>query len=357
MHRIVQTIFILRIMYEWISFSVLARVWAVLCLIIFASGCEDPHASVRFAGVTMATQYVVTIARGGTLTAHEVKPRVDALLVDVNKSMSTYDPESELSRLNANPSTDWIPVSAPLYRVLDAAKQIGAASGGAFDVTVGPLVNLWGFGPDIRGDFPTDVQIRATLARVGQANFELQAAPPGLRKRRADLAIDLSGIAKGYAVDAVAELLERLGATDYLVEIGGEIRARGRNAAGEPWRIGIESPVSERREIAQTVALTRSGMASSGTYRNFFERDGVRYSHMIDPTTGYPVAGELAGVTVLHDSAMVADAWATALMTLGADRAPAVAEKEGIAALFFSVVADKVVSAPNAAFKAAFGHE
>lgn len=344
-------------MVEWICSSLNARVCVTLCLIVFAGGCEDPRASVRFSGVTMATQYVVTIARGGELTAQFVKPQVDALLLDVNKSMSTYDPASELSRLNANPSTDWIAVSAPLYRVIEVAKQIGAASEGAFDVTVGPLVNLWGFGPDMREDFPSDTAIRARLERVGQEQIELQAAPPRLRKRRADLAIDLSGIAKGYAVDAVAELLESLGATDYLVEIGGEIRARGRNAAGEPWRIGIESPVSERREIAQTVALTRWGMASSGTYRNYFERDGVRYSHMLDPTTGYPVTGDLAGVTVLHASAMVADAWATALMTLGADRAPALAEKEGIAALFFSVTADKVVSEPNAAFKAALGHE
>lgn len=344
-------------MYAWIYSAVLTRASVALCLIVFASGCENPPASVRFAGVTMATQYVVTIARAGELTAQAVKPQVDAVLVRVNKSMSTYDPASELSRLNANPATDWIAVSPPLYYVLDAAQRIGAASDGAFDVTVGPLVNLWGFGPEMRQDFPSEPAIRALLERVGQEQIELQAAPPGVRKRRADLAIDLSGIAKGYAVDQVAELLESLGATDYLVEIGGEIRARGRNAAGEPWRIGIESPVSERREIAQTVALTQSGMASSGTYRNFFERDGVRYSHMLDPTTGYPVTGELAGVTVLHDSAMVADAWATALMTLGANRAPAIAEKEGIAALFFSVVADKVVSEPNAAFKAALGHE
>lgn len=333
------------------------RSCVTLCLIVFASGCENPPASVRFAGVTMATQYVVTIARGGELTAREVKPQVDTLLVGINKSMSTYDPASELSRLNANPATDWIAVSAPLYHVLEAAQRIGTASGGAFDITVGPLVNLWGFGPEPRRDFPADAAIRAMLERVGQEQIELQAAPPRVRKRRTDLAIDLSGIAKGYAVDAVADLLERLGATDYLVEIGGEIRARGRNAAGEPWRIGIESPLSERREIAQTVALTRSGMASSGTYRNFFERNGVRYSHMLDPRTGYPVTGNLVGVTVLHDSAMVADAWATALMTLGADRAPAIAEKEGIAALFFSVTADKVVSVPNAAFKAALGHE
>ena len=340
-----------------IASPTLTRLCVLVCVIAFASGCGNEDPGVRFTGVTMATQYVVTIAQPGGLSAREVKPHVDALLVDINKSMSTYDPASELSRLNANPSTDWISVSAPLYHVLAAAQRIGTESAGAFDVTVGPLVNLWGFGPERRREFPDAAAIRAVLARVGQAHFELRATPPGLRKRRADVAIDLSGIAKGYAVDAVAELLESLGATDYLVEIGGEVRARGRNEAGEAWRIGIESPVSERREIARTVALTRSSLASSGTYRNYFEHDGVRYSHMIDPTTGYPVTGNLAGVTVLHDSAMVADAWATALMTLGATRAPTVAANAGIAALFFSVTADKVVSEANEAFKAAIGHE
>jgi thiamine biosynthesis lipoprotein len=339
------------------SHSDAPRLNVALFLIALTAGCGEARPGVRFSGVTMATQYVVTIAQPGGLTASEVQPRVDALLVDINRSMSTYDPDSELSRLNANPSTDWIALSAPLYHVLDAAKRIGRASGGAFDVTVAPLVNLWGFGPEVRADFPAGTAIREVLRRVGQEHFELRGEPSGLRKRRGDLTIDLSGIAKGYAVDAVAELLEILGVTDYLVEIGGEIRARGRNAAGEPWRIGIESPVSERREIAQTVALTNTGMASSGTYRNYFERDGVRYSHMIDPTTGYPVTGNLAGVTVIHDSAMIADAWATALMTLGAVRGPAVAREAGIAALFFGATAAKVVSDPNEAFKAATGHD
>lgn len=333
------------------------RVGIMLGLILLASGCADADRHVRFAGVTMATRYAVTIARAGALEADAVQARVDALLLDINKCMSTYDPASELSRVNANPSNDWIAVSAPLHHVLQAAKRIGTASGGAFDVTVGPLVNLWGFGPDEREDFPAEADIRETLERVGQTWIEVRDEPPGLRKQRADIAIDLSGIAKGYAVDAVAALLESLGARNYLVEIGGEIRARGHNTNDEPWRIGIESPVSDRREIAHTVALTGAGMASSGTYRNFFERDGVRYSHMLDPATGYPVSGPLAGVTVLHESAMVADAWATALMTLGAARAPAVAARAGIAALFFSVTADKVSSEPNDAFKRALGHD
>ena len=344
-------------MCRWFLHDGPLRLCAALCLIALMAGCGKPQPGLRFSGVTMATQYVVTIANPGGLSISEVKPRVDALLVDINRSMSTYDPNSELSRLNANPSTDWIAVSDPLYHVLVAAKRIGRASAGAFDVTVGPLVNLWGFGPEVRTGFPDAAAIREVLERVGQQRFELRDAPASLRKRRVDLMIDLSGIAKGYAVDAVAELLEGLGATDYLVEIGGEIRARGRNDNGEPWRIGVESPVSDRREIAQTVALTGAGMASSGTYRNYFEHEGVRYSHMIDPQTGYPVKGDLAGVTVIHDSAMVADAWATALMTLGGVRARAIATEAGVAALFFTIAADKIETEENAAFKAAIVHK
>jgi len=333
-------------------FAVMA---SLIAFTLIGSGCERSRQALEITGVTMATQYAVTVVEPRQTDAVALKRRIDARLAAINAVMSTYDPDSELSRLNANASTDWISVSDSLHAVLAAARAIGRESGGTFDVTVGPLVNLWGFGPEERDGVPGDDEIDIAMRRVGLDKFELRGVPKSLRKRRGDITIDLSGIAKGYAVDEIAGMLEAQGETDYLVEIGGELRANGQNRTGNPWRIGIENPLSGIRDIGRAVPLTNTGMASSGTYRNFFDVDGVRYSHMIDPKSGWPVRDSLAGVTVIHRSAMIADAWATALMTLGLERAQKIAAAKNVAALFFSVAADNPKSVPNAAFNAAIG--
>jgi len=299
----------------------------------------------------MGTHYSITIVDHGEIDANGLKAEVDALLTQINATMSTYDPASELSRLNLNPSTAWIDISEPLYTVLQASTDIAQASDGAFDVTIGPLVNLWGFGPERgTGAVPDTAAIERARGRVGSDKLALQASPRAIRKQRGDVYIDLSGIAKGYAVDQVADLIESHGLTDYLVDIGGELRARGSNRSGVPWRIGIENPIIDGREIARTVALSGKAMASSGNYRNFFEADGVRYGHTIDPKTGNPTRHRLAAVTVIHASAMLADAWATALMSLGFDAGTKLAEKNGLAALFFVAAADTVKNYATKAF-------
>jgi len=313
---------------------------AALVLLVVVAACERQRPGFDVLGSTMGTQYSITVVEPGALSAADIKRQVDDLLEGINRSMSTYDPQSELSRLNAMNTTDWLAISEPLHRVLSAALAVGRKSGGAFDVTVGPLVDLWGFGPEVHTTIPDPADIERTRARVGLDKIELRDRPAALRKQRGDVAIDLSGIAKGYGVDAVAELLEKLGVTDYLVEIGGELRARGSNRSGQPWRIGIEDPTADSRTISHAIRLTKSGMASSGNYRNFFVHDGVRYGHTIDPHTGQPVHHSLAGVTVLDDSAMTADAWATAMMTLGFARGQALAREFGLAVLFFVARAD-----------------
>lgn len=289
---------------------------------------------VTLRGETMGTTYRVTVPtlRG---SGTSLKVRVDALLLGINAQMSTYQADSELSRLNANANRDWLMVSAELFTVLKAAQAVSVATDGAFDITVGPLVNLWGFGPQVQRAAPPAVEaLAAARARVGYRQLELADGPPRVRKARADLLLDLSAIAKGYAVDQVAALVESAGLHDYLVDIGGEMRARGRNAQGAPWQVGVASPVANQDEAERVFSLTDSGLATSGDYRNFFDYHGRRYSHEIDPATGEPLQNDVASVTVLHPSCMLADAYATALMVMGAPRGVALASRLHFQALF-----------------------
>jgi thiamine biosynthesis lipoprotein len=202
-------------------------------------------------------------------------------------------------------------------------------------VTVGPLVNLWGFGPG-RGEdrVPSATEVEEARARVGYARLEVRDPPPAVRKAIPDLYVDLSAIAKGYGVDRVSEYLESQGVGRYLVEVGGEVRGRGRNARGTPWKVAVERPAEGERAAYAVVEVDGVGVATSGDYRNFFEKDGRRYSHTIDPATGRPVTHALASVTVVSDTCMTADALATGLNVLGPEAGYALAEREGIAALF-----------------------
>ena len=309
---------------------------SVICLVSLAScGTEQPAELHEFSGLTMGTSWSVKInAETLPLPRQQLKPQFDAILNRVNREMSTYLPDSELSKINAADSAGRISVSPALMEVLQAARGISHLSQGAFDVTVGPLVNLWGFGPEQSFTVPGEEQIDAILPLVGYENLELDPATSNLKKAHGSIYIDLSAIAKGYGVDEIADYLERLQLDNYLVEIGGEIRARGVNSEQVAWRIGIEQPVAGQRGVRRVIRLDNTAMATSGDYRNFFERDGIRYSHTIDPRDGHPVSHGLASVTVLHSSAMLADAWATGLLVLGPDEGYATALENGLAAYF-----------------------
>lgn len=278
----------------------------------------------------MGTQYMVRTA----CEADGLGPEIRVLLDDIEAQMSTYRSDSVLSRINRAPVGTWLKATPELLDVLEPAQRLSALSGGAFDVTVGPLVNLWGFGPDAASDAaPSEDLIAAARARVGYGYLTLRR-PAGLRKDRA-LYIDLSAIAKGYAVDRVADHIEARGCLDYLVEVGGEVRVRGHRRDGDLWRIGIETPDPDQLGGVQRIIRSDGiAMATSGDYRNFFESDGRRYSHTIDPRTGYPVTHGLASVTVLHASTLWADGFATLLNVLGPTAGLELAEREGIAALF-----------------------
>lgn len=316
----------------------LAALWLLAAC---GTGAPEP---VRLAGPTMGTQYNITLPRpAADLDPEALQAGIDALLARINRIMSTYDPESELSRFNRNPSTDWVPVSPELLSVVAEALRVSRLSGGAFDITVGPLVNLWGFGPDMGGDaLPTEAAIAAARERVGYR--KLQSSGSALKKDRPDVYLDLSAIAKGYGVDRVAAYLETRGVTDYLVEIGGELRAKGRNPRGEPWTIAVEKPSPGERAVERVIQVSGGGgVATSGDYRNFFEKDGQRYSHAIDPHSGLPIRHRLASVTVIRPDCMEADALATTLLVLGPEAGYALAERERYAALFIVIDGDRFV--------------
>lgn len=288
----------------------------------------------------MGTYYHVQIVgpKSSLPASTQVRRWTDEFLAEFNQSMSTYIDDSEISQLNRAEPDEWIPVSDTMWQVLELSQTISAQSEGAFDVTVMPLVNLWGFGPEAQVErAPTDEQIQEALERVGYQKLELNAELQALRKP-GYLTLDLSAVAKGLGADELADHLVSKGYNNVLVEIGGDLAMRGLSVRQTPWRIGIEAPsyglLSGARDLAQAVELTGRGMATSGDYRNFYEVDGVRMSHILDPTTGRPIDHNTASVTVIADSCAAADAWATALSVPNPERARALAEQHQVAAYF-----------------------
>jgi thiamine biosynthesis lipoprotein len=302
---------------------------AVTCcavtLIAALPGCRPaaPAAYETIRGETMGTTYTIRIAQElSDPERYAWQQRIDQRLAALNSLMSTYRADSQVCRFNRSTSTDWYPVSPEVARVVAAADQVSRETEGAFDITVGPLVNLWSFGPDRRpAGLPAQRELDSARARVGYQRLHVRREPPALRKDDADLNIDLSAIAKGYAVDQVSELLERADIVNYMVEIGGEVRTRGRKSDGSAWRIGVERPNVGQRLVQTVLELGDHSLATSGDYRNVFEWEGELYSHEIDPLTGRPARHGVAAVSVLAAETMMADAYATALMVMPLDRA------------------------------------
>ncbi len=310
------------------------------CMLFFLllAACADRRpAEYRLSGPTMGTTFNITVVTASGLDQEKLKDQIHAALEVVNRHMSTYRQDAELATFNRTQSTDWLPVSHRLCEAIEDALQLGALSNGAFDVTVGPLVDLWGFGPqESISTPPTDAAIDGARNQTGRDKLETDCQRPAIRKHLAGLRVDLSGYAKGLAADEIAVLLDRHDISNYLVEIGGDLRTRGRNASGNKWRIAIETPDPAGRNVKRIIHVSGFGVATSGDYRNFFEHDGRLYSHTIDPRTGRPVTHDLASVTVLAESAAFADAMATALLVLGPRAGPELADSKDIAAYFIT---------------------
>ncbi len=288
-----------------------------------------------FNGQALGTGFTVKVVvpDESTVGKEEASAAIRDAVDQVDVSMSTYRPDSELSRFNDH-GTEAFSVSPALVEVMIEARRVAELSDGAFDITVGPLVDAWGFGPEVSAEPPDDDEIARLLEDNGFRHLEIDAGAGTVRKDRVGLRCDLSAIAKGYAVDRVSSRMSALGFTDHMVEIGGEVRTAGHSADGRPWRIGIERPQSEHRGLWSAVELKDVAMATSGDYRNYYERDGVRISHIIDPRTGRPIRHTLASVSVIHPDCMTADALATALTALGPEDGRQLVDREGLAALF-----------------------
>ncbi|MEM7412764.1 MAG: FAD:protein FMN transferase [Myxococcota bacterium] len=292
---------------------------------------------VELGGEALGTTWSVKLA--GELAPERQRSLQAALenaLARVDAQMSTWRDDSELSRFNLLGADAPFVFSPEAFAVFAISEEVAVRSGGAFDVTVGPLVDAWGFGARPRRATAPEAEQLASLRRdVGRHWLRLDAVERSVEKRRAGVRVDLSAVAKGYAVDLLAQTVSERGHANFLVEIGGELRGAGERPGGGPWRVAIEEPREEGRQVHRIVALSDAAMATSGDYRNFFTDDaGRRFSHTIDPRTGSPIAHPLASVTVVHPSAAWADAWATALNVLGPEAGYARAESEGLAAYF-----------------------
>ena len=306
-----------------------ALVLAFCCL----AGCGFDDRPVTMGGAVFGTSWSLTYTNASEVVdPTAVRAEIESVFELVNSSMNHYQPTSLISRFNALPADAPVDVDWDFAYVLSTALTLNEATGGAYDVTVSALSELWGFGPEGPTRFPTPLAVTDAMRSVGGEQLSWQPEVRLLAKKVPGLALDFSSLAKGYAVDLGADALDEAGVAQYMLEIGGEVRVRGLSPRGDAWRIAVESPLAETRGAVQAaLAVTDVGIATSGDYRNFFEHEGRRYSHLINPLTGYPIQHDLVSVTVVHGSAMMADAWATALTVMGSTQALAVAEQRDLA--------------------------
>ena len=315
------------------SFTVfLASTFALLAVL---GGCTDPHEVWTFSNKIMGTSYVVKVERGNTkLDEKKVVAEIHGLLTDLNLIFSTYEKESELSLVNQMGPEKNMMISYDLKYVLELSKTIHNLTDGAFDITIGPLVNAWGFGPDGVRRKPRQKEIESLRNRLGMEKFSIDEKGV-LTKVIQELYLDLSAVAKGYAVDRVIQYLRQNGFTSAMVEIGGEVRTIGKKKEQKPWLIGIESPSELKgKSIHKVVALIDKAMATSGSYRNFRKYGQEVFTHTINPVSGKPTNHPLISVSVISEDCATADALATALMVMGPVKGSDFVEKEGILAYF-----------------------
>ncbi len=301
------------------------------------AGCGRlDQSAAQFGGPAMGSTYTAKVA-GRPLDARAIaaaRRAVEDALAGVDERMSAYRDDSELSRFNRYRSATPFAFSGDTFAVFRLAQQVSAATGGAFDITVAPVVDAWGFGPGRGQRVVASSELVVLEQRVGWRSLTLDERHATVAKGQAGIRADLSAIAKGYAVDRAALALDAIGIDNYMVEAGGEIRTRGQNAEGRPWQIAIERPDAVPQRAHRIVPLSGLAMATSGDYRIYFERDGARYCHEIDPATGRPINHGLASVTVVAADCAYADAMATALIVLGPGRGHALAAALDVAAHF-----------------------
>ncbi|MGK0168518.1 MAG: thiamine biosynthesis lipoprotein [Gammaproteobacteria bacterium] len=310
---------------------------AVTVAILLGVVRQGDSAEIRVRGQTMGTHFEVVVLAPPDGMGHDtLASAANDVLRKINAQMSTYAQGSEISRFNASDSVKWHAISPDFAAVLRAAHTTSTQTDGAFDITVQPLIDLWGFGREkhLKPRRPSVESLHAVRSLVGWSKIDVDRVHPQVRKAEGRMRIDLSAIAKGYAVDAIARMLKQHGATRYLVDIGGEVRVHGAGPNADRWRIAIERPTDGSPGPHVILGLDDGACATSGDYRNYVVIDGQRFSHIIDPRTGEPVRHQLASVSVIHEHAATADALATGLFVLGPIDGLRTAQTLGLAALF-----------------------
>ena len=329
----------------------------VIPLILLLTSCDifaENRVVTTLSGKTMGTVFHISVVDlPEAVSAENLSEQIEAELKAFNDKLSNWQQDSEISLFNASKNIDWIDASDELYIVLKESFYIHNLTKQTFDVTLAPLIDLWGFGWKQNDTIiPSDEAVVAALEYVGMNKFlELNPNTKQIKKHIPEVSINLSAIAKGYGIDVLAALLEKNGVEEYLVEIGGDLIAKGHNGEDKPWVVGIEKPDNDGKQIEELVMISHYGMATSGDYRNYIEKDGKRFSHIIDPVTGKPVTHNLASVTIFSDTAMRADALATAMMVLGVEAGMKIADKNNIAAYFLTRDGVKFKSTSSAQYK------
>ncbi|HGN9371957.1 TPA: FAD:protein FMN transferase ApbE [Citrobacter pasteurii] len=315
---------------------------ALLAATLFFVGCDEAPKSIQtppstatvLEGKTMGTFWRVSVVGVDAKRAGELQAKIQTQLDADDQLLSTYKNDSALMRFNLSKSLSPWPVNDALADIVTSALRIGAKTDGAMDITVGPLVNLWGFGPQQQPlHTPTQARIDAAKAQTGLQHLSVinDTRQNYLQKDLPDLYVDLSTVGEGYAADHLARLMEQEGIARYLVSVGGALNSRGMNAEGQPWRVAIQKPTDRENAVQAIVDINGHGISTSGSYRNYYELDGKRLSHVIDPQTGRPIEHNLVSVTVIAPTALEADGWDTGLMVLGPQKAKEVVRREGLA--------------------------
>jgi len=317
----------------------------LLAIAMAVVGCDvpdrptKPASSTVLEGKTMGTSWRVSVVGLDDSRRQSLQQKIQARLDADDHLLSTWKTDSALMCFNQTPATAAWPVSEEMADIVTLALRIGEKTGGAMDITVGPLVNLWGFGPGQQPvKTPTQAQIDAARTRTGLQHLKVMntATRQYLQKDLPDLFVDLSTVGEGYAADRLARLMEQEGLSRYLVSVGGALVSRGMNASGEPWRVAIQKPTDRENAVQAIVDINGHGISTSGSYRNYYELDGKRISHVIDPQTGRPITHNLVSVTVIAPTALEADGWDTGLMVLGQEKAQQVAREQGLAVYMIS---------------------
>lgn len=328
--------------------------WLIPWICLFLTACGSSNEIREFAGQQQGTTYHIKVVMDPSKTSENtLRERIDEIFARVDLAISNYRDDSELSRFNHQKSTDWVQVSPELAYLTSLAREVSDKTRGCFDLTIKPLFDLWGFSKTGPQKVPPDSEIHRVMKHIGMGRIEVDLSGLRMRKRDPEIQVDLSSIGQGYTVGEIAKALEEMGVADYLVEIGGELKVRGRKPDGSHWRVAVEKPSPFSKEIQNLIDVRQiegTAIMTAGTYRHYFEQEGQVYSHIMDPRSGRPVTHNLLSVTILHEDPTLADLWDTALLCVGEEEALRIATEENLKVLLISDHEHQLIETLSAAF-------